>query len=106
MLASGVHEERIATGVYRLWCVGDEPVSMCARTPALEGASRVYGVYTPPELRGRGFAAAGVAALSAEILAEGATPMLYTDLGNPTSNEVYRRIGYRAVAENLRYDFS
>ena len=31
---------------------------------------------------------------------------LYTDLGNPTSNSVYRRIGYRAVAEGLRYRFA
>jgi uncharacterized protein len=31
--------------------------------------------------------------------------ILYTDLGNPTSNSVYRRIGYRAVAAALRYRF-
>ena len=31
--------------------------------------------------------------------------ILYTDLGNPTSNSVYRRIGYRAVAEALRFRF-
>jgi hypothetical protein len=28
-----------------------------------------------------------------------------SDLGNPTSNLVYRRIGYRAVSEGLRYRF-
>lgn len=28
-----------------------------------------------------------------------------TDLGNATSNSIYRRIGYRAVAEALRYRF-
>jgi hypothetical protein len=32
--------------------------------------------------------------------------ILYTDLGNPTSNSVYRRVGYRAVAEGLRYRFA
>jgi len=31
--------------------------------------------------------------------------ILYTDLGNTTSNSIYRRIGYRAVAEVLRYRF-
>ena len=31
--------------------------------------------------------------------------ILHTDLGNPTSNSVYRRIGYRCVAEGLRYRF-
>jgi GNAT superfamily N-acetyltransferase len=100
------HRARIDAGAYRLWCVAGEPVSMCACSPPLEGMSRVNAVYTPPELRGRGYAAAVVSVISADILAEGANAMLFTDLGNPTSNKVYRRIGYRAVAENLRYDFT
>ena len=32
--------------------------------------------------------------------------ILYTDLGNPTSTSEYRRIGYRVVAEGLRYKFA
>ena len=32
--------------------------------------------------------------------------VLFTDLANPTSNAIYRRIGYEAVAEILGYDFS
>ena len=35
----------------------------------------------------------------------GLRPILFTDLSNPTSNAVYRRIGYQAVAEILRYRF-
>ena len=31
--------------------------------------------------------------------------ILYTDLANSTSNSIYRAIGYRAVAEALKYDF-
>jgi predicted GNAT family acetyltransferase len=31
--------------------------------------------------------------------------MLYTALSNPTSNSIYRQIGYRSVAEGLRYRF-
>ena len=31
---------------------------------------------------------------------------LFTDLANPTSNAIYRRIGYEAVAEILGYDFA
>jgi predicted GNAT family acetyltransferase len=31
--------------------------------------------------------------------------MLYTDLANAVSNSIYRRLGYRAVAEVLRYRF-
>ena len=36
---------------------------------------------------------------------EGHRCILYTDLGNPISNSVYRRIGYRAVAEGIQYRF-
>ena len=63
------------------------------------GVSRVQLVFTPPELRGHGFASACVAVVTARELAAGRTPMLYTDLTNPTSNAIYQRIGYRWVTE-------
>ncbi len=66
---------------------------------------RVAGVYTPPEKRGHGYAAACVHALSEHLRSQGHRCALYTDLANPTSNSIYRRIGYRAVAEALRYRF-
>jgi predicted GNAT family acetyltransferase len=31
--------------------------------------------------------------------------LLYTELRNSTSNRVYRRLGYRSVAEVLAYEF-
>jgi len=37
------------------------------------------------------------------VLKQGDIPALYTDLGNPVSNSVYRRIGYECVAEVTRY---
>jgi len=43
--------------------------------------------------------------LSRRLLENGARPCLYTDLGNPTSNSIYRRIGYRALTEWVRYRF-
>jgi predicted GNAT family acetyltransferase len=39
------------------------------------------------------------------LLDEGATPILYTDLSNPTSNAIYQRLGYRPVGEITRYEF-
>ena len=59
-------------------------------------------MYTPPELRGRGYATALTAELSQRLLDgrlfEGGRRFcfLYTDLANPTSNAIYERIGYRA----------
>jgi predicted GNAT family acetyltransferase len=38
-------------------------------------------------------------------LRSGCRCVLYTDLGNPTSNSMYRKISYSAVAEVTRYAF-
>jgi uncharacterized protein len=90
----------------QLWIWDDaETVSMAvARSPA-EQVTRIAGVYTPPELRKHGYATACVYALSNHLRSAGYRSMLYTDLANPTSNSIYRRIGYRAVGEALRYRF-
>ena len=88
-----------------LWDRDGEPVSMAvSREPAL-GVVRLSGVYTPPEKRKHGYAAACVHALSKQMVEAGYRCILYTDLGNRTSNSIYRKIGYRAVAEALRYRF-
>jgi predicted GNAT family acetyltransferase len=77
-----------------------EPVSMAGLTrPTPHGISVSY-VYTPPEFRGRGYASAVVARLSQRCLEAGREfCTLYTDLSNPTSNSIYQRIGYKAVAD-------
>lgn len=96
---------RVTNGEFWLWRT-DRPVSMAAMTPNMEGVVRIYGVYTPPENRQRGYAGACVGHLSALAENRGHACMLYTDLGNPVSNSVYRRLGYVAVHEVIRYDFS
>jgi hypothetical protein len=91
-------------GVY-LWEDG-EPAAMAAfggRTPS---GIRIGPVYTPPDRRGRGYGSALTAQLSASLLADGRTYcFLYTDLENPTSNRIYRRIGYEFVCESAEYAF-
>jgi GNAT superfamily N-acetyltransferase len=68
---------------------------------------RIGPVYTPPELRGQGYASALVAAVSqAQLDAGRRFCFLYTDLANPTSNKIYQAIGYRPVTDALRIDFS
>jgi predicted GNAT family acetyltransferase len=95
---------RLTRGQYRIWEDG-QPVSMALATPTIEGVSRIGAVYTPPEHRNRGYAESCVRELSRQLKSDGIRCMLYTDLANPTSNSIYRRIGYRAVAEVLRYQF-
>jgi uncharacterized protein len=88
-----------------LWDRSGETVSMAVSREPVHGVVRLSGVYTPPEKRKHGYAAACVHALSKQLRDAGYRCILYTDLGNPTSNSIYRRIGYRAVAEALRYRF-
>jgi predicted GNAT family acetyltransferase len=67
---------------------------------------RIGPVYTPPERRGRGYASALTAAVTARLLASGRRAcFLFTDLANPTSNELYQRIGYRRVGDVILLRF-
>ena len=95
---------RLGAGHLSLW-EHDGPVALAAVSDPLEGVARIGPVYTPPDRRGGGFGSALVAAVSAAVRARGTRCILYTDLGNPTANSVYRRLGYRAVTEALRYHF-
>jgi predicted GNAT family acetyltransferase len=95
---------RVAAGQFWLWQDGDA-CSVAAHTVPVAGVTRIQAVYTPPALRGRGYAGACVSALSARLHDAGHRSILYTDLANPISNRLYRRIGYRARVECLRYRF-
>lgn len=68
---------------------------------------RIGFVYTPPDLRGRGYASACVAGASQRALDSGyCFCCLYTDLGNPTSNGIYQRIGYHRVCDVVDYELA
>jgi predicted GNAT family acetyltransferase len=95
----------LAAGQLRLWELSGEATSMAIGREPVEGVVHLSGVYTPPERRKHGYAAACVHALSKKLRDAAYRCILYTDLANATSNSIYRRIGYRAVAEALRYRF-
>ncbi|WP_341483738.1 GNAT family N-acetyltransferase [Streptomyces endophytica] len=63
-------------------------------------------VHTPPELRGRGFAGAVTAAVSAAVRSSGAQEVvLFTDLANATGNALHQRVGCRAVEDHVGLEF-
>jgi predicted GNAT family acetyltransferase len=95
----------LTAGQLWVWDQDGETTSMAVSRELVKGVVRLSGVYTPPEKRKHGYAAACVYALSKHLRAGDHRCILYTDLGNPTSNSIYRRIGYKAVAEALRYRF-
>ncbi len=83
-----------------------EPRSMAGVTGNTPNGARIAFVYTPEELRGRGYASSCVAALSQRMLDQGRRfCFLYADLSNPTSNSIYQRIGYRHVRDALEIRF-
>lgn len=86
-----------------LWIDGTgAPVSFAGCRPIPPGGGRVGPVYTPPPLRGRGYAQALVAAICGDLQAHGAQVIfLFTDATNPTSNALYTRIGFAAVGRHL-----
>jgi uncharacterized protein len=98
-------DRALAAGQIWLWDQNGETTSMAVGREPAQGVVRLSGVYTPPEKRKHGYAAACVYVLSKQLRGHGHRCILYTDLGNPTSNSIYRRIGYKAVAESLRYRF-
>jgi len=92
-------------GAWLLWD-DDGPVSLAAYGNPTPSGTRVGPVYTPPELRGRGYATSLVAELTAGRLEAGlAFCFLFTDLSNPTSNAIYERIGYARVADWDEWSF-
>jgi predicted GNAT family acetyltransferase len=102
--AARLVDQRLAGGHFFVW-EDDRPVSMAGHSPPVAGVVRLSFVYTPPEKRGRGYAHACVGELSAEMRSRGHRCVLFADLGNPLSNAMYRRLGYRAVEEIVRYRF-
>ncbi len=100
--AAGFLERNAADPAGRivLWEDDGEPVSMAACGSSTPRGIRIGPVYTPLELRGRGYASAVTAGLTGELLSGGrGFCFLYTDLANPTSNSIYARIGYRPVTD-------
>jgi predicted GNAT family acetyltransferase len=102
--AEAVVDARVAGEQFWVWDDGGA-VSMAAVSEPIAGVVRVQYVYTPPDRRGAGFATACVEQMSRVMTDRGLRCVLFTDLANPTSNAIYRRIGYEAVAEILGYDF-
>lgn len=94
------------SGGIGLWEVGGEPVSLAGFGGPTPSGVRIGPVYTPPDRRGHGYGSAVTAAVSQLALDRGKRLcFLYTDLANPTSNAIYRRIGYEPVCDSREIAF-
>ena len=94
------------TGGLVVWEDDAEPVSMCGFGGRTPHGIRIGPVYTPRELRRRGYAGALTAHVTKQQLESGRDYcFLYTDLANPTSNRIYMNIGYERVCDSTDYAF-
>jgi GNAT superfamily N-acetyltransferase len=104
--AQRMFARRLEQGTVRVWD-NDGIVALAGYGDAGTDVARVAPVFTPPEHRRRNYASALVGELSRELFEQGKRAMfLTTDVANPTSNSIYRRIGYVPMADHYHFDFS
>jgi uncharacterized protein len=90
-----------------IWEADGEAVSMGGYGGLTPNGIRIGPIYTPPDQRRRGYGSAVTAEMTQMLLDGGRRfCFLFTDLGNPTSNSIYQRIGYRPVADVDQWSFS
>jgi len=82
-----------------LWEDKGERVCLVATSRETEKETWIAPVYTPKCFRARGYAGALLANVSQLIVERGKIVLLFTDLANPTSNSIYPKVGYRALAD-------
>jgi predicted GNAT family acetyltransferase len=91
-------DRQIADGEVWVAVADGKPVSMSAFNATLPDIVQIGGVYTPPELRGRGYAKDVVAASLIAAREQGVTrAVLFTD--NPSAARSYEGIGFRHIGE-------
>ena len=84
----------------------DMPLSMVRKAGKTPNGNFMNFVYTPPHLRRNGYATEVVANISKMLLEEGNKYcFLFRDLSNPTSNNIYQKVGYRPVIDMNHYKF-
>jgi uncharacterized protein len=86
----------------RIWLLEKDgrPVAMTGFNAVMDEGVQVGGVWTPPELRSRGYGRAVVAASLLEARATGVPlAILFTGLGNVPARRAYEALGFRQVGD-------
>ena len=100
-----MNAEKLYRGLM-IWDLDGKPVSMAGYSGPTPNGIRIGAVYTPPDLRRKGYASACTAGLSQHLLDLGFQfCFLFTDLLNPTSNHIYQQIGFEPVCDVDQYSF-
>lgn len=94
--AQGRTDRALATGDVRILEVDGQPVAMTAINARLPDMVQIGGVYTPPELRGSGFARRVVALHMAEERSKGVSTAILFASG-PAACRAYEAIGFQHI---------
>ncbi len=95
----------IEQGAWWVWIVDNELRFQCnvgARTPV---TAQIQGVWTPPALRGRGYATRALASTARRLFENSPTVSLYVNDFNADAVALYDRIGFTRVGELATYLF-
>lgn len=79
-------------------------LSMAGKSREIRNSQTVSMVYTPIEMRNKGYASKVVEEVTRHILEYKDAATLYTDLSNPTSNSIYMKIGYIPHCDSIVLD--
>ena len=105
--ASRTLSERLAAGALTIWRdARGTPVALAGFSREVDGARRIGPVFTAEEHRRHGYGGAVTAAACGRALDRGtAQVLLYADSDNPTSNTLYRRLGFEPVEDRTALRF-
>lgn len=86
----------------KLWWVGRSDGRLCFFCnvgPWCDRTIQLQGIWTPPDLRGRGLAAASLAAICDRLLEVSPTLSLYVNDFNEAAIALYRRVGFEHAGD-------
>jgi len=86
----------------RLWWVGESLgrlVFFCNIGPWCEQTTQLQGIWSPPEMRGKGLATAALAAICDRLLEDSPTLSLYVNDFNAPAIALYERVGFETASE-------
>jgi predicted GNAT family acetyltransferase len=102
-LAAG--RRAIANGAWWVWIVDGVLRFQLNVGPRTAATAQIQGVWTPPDQRGKGYAAAALGAIARQLLTTEATLSLYVNDFNAPAIALYERLGFHRAGAFTTYLF-
>ena len=100
------HVEAMMISKHAFLWIDEEPVCMLFRERPTQNGFSIGYVYTPKQFRKHGYASNLVYGVCKESFDQGFSySTLFADVDNPTSNSIYKKIGFREVSLYAMYNF-